>query len=63
MASAAGLMNDGSSRLFTNGARSGATVRPPLQAGDMYVVKSPAYIAAVGTNAVALSGICLVVVP
>jgi hypothetical protein len=47
---AAGLNADGSIRLFTNGARI-ATWRPLLHAGEAAVVKSPAIIAAVGTNA------------
>ena len=49
MFSAAGLNVDGLTRLLTNGARS-VTWRPPLQAGDAKSVKSPASIAAVGTN-------------
>ena len=45
-------------RLFTNGAPS-VSCRPLLQAGDAKAVKSPAFIAAVGTKAVWSSGFCV----
>ena len=47
--SAAGENSAGETVLLTNGARS-AIVRPPLHAGEAIAVKSPASIAAVGTN-------------
>ena len=46
---ATGLNNAGSTRLFTNGALS-VICRPALQGGEANAVKSPASIAAVGTN-------------
>ncbi len=45
---AAGLKSAGLTWLFTNGALSG-TCLPPLHAGEVNAVKSPASIAAVGT--------------
>jgi hypothetical protein len=45
--SAAGLKSAGSTRLFTNGARS-VICRPLLHAGEANAVKSPVSIAAVG---------------
>ena len=45
---AAGLIQAGSMRLFTNGARS-VTCWPLLHAGEVKAVKSPASMAAVGT--------------
>ena len=47
---AAGLKSAGLIWLFTYGARK-ATCRPPLHAGDVNAVKSPASIAGVGTHA------------
>ena len=52
----------GSIRLLTNGARR-VICRPPLQAGEANVVKSPASIAAVGTFVIVLAGSCRMVVP
>ena len=62
MFSAAGLNCDGLTMLLTNGARS-AICRPPLQAGEANWVKSPASMAAVGTNSMFDVGRCRVVVP
>jgi hypothetical protein len=51
MLTAAGEKSAGEMRLFaSNGARSGM-LRPPLHAGDVIAVKSPASICAVGTKA------------
>jgi hypothetical protein len=55
--SAAGLICDGLIRLLTNGARS-AICLPVLHCGDAASVKSPASIAAVGTNARLSLAIC-----
>ena len=62
MASAAGLNSLGSIRLLANGAPS-VTCRPALQAGEANAVKSPASMAAVGTNAGLSEGSCRVFVP
>ena len=54
---ATGLKSDGLTRLSTNGAGS-ASARPALHSADAACVKSPARIAAVGTNAVESDGRC-----
>src|SRR5205809_878011 len=59
---AAGLNADGSIRLPAYGARS-VIGRPLLQDGDANAVKSPASIAAVGTNAMLSVGVWWVTVP
>ena len=56
------LNSAGSIRLLTNGALS-VICRPPLQAGEAKAVKSPANIAAVGTNEVRSDGSWRTVVP
>src|SRR5678815_485228 len=61
-ASAALLNCDGSTLLFTKGARS-VTWRPALHAGEAKVVKSPAKAAAVGTKEMLSLGSERVVVP
>ena len=59
----AGLLNSaGSMRLLTNGALN-VICRPPLQAGEANAVKSPASIAAVGTNCWRSDGSWRTVVP
>ena len=60
--SAAGLNNAGSTRLLTNGARK-AIARPALQVGVVTAVKSPASMAAVGTNVIVSEGSDRVIVP
>ena len=62
MFSAARLNCAGSMRLFTNPPRS-VICRPPLQAGEATVVKSPASIAGVGTRAMLAAGCWRTVVP
>src|SRR5687767_8669546 len=57
-----GLTTDGSTLLFTNGARS-AIWRPALQAGDARSVKSPFSMAAVGTHAMLSAVACSASVP
>ena len=61
-ASAAGENWLGETLVPANGARS-AMVRPELHAGDVMVEKSPASIAAVGTNWKKLVGATLMRVP
>src|SRR5215510_14695398 len=62
MLSAALLKSDGSTRLLTNG-RLRFRCTPALHAGDAKVVKSPASIAAVGTNARLSDGLTVSFVP
>jgi hypothetical protein len=61
-ASAAGENWPGETLVPVNGARS-AIVRPELHAGDVIVEKSPASIAAVGTNWKKLVGLTFFLVP
>ena len=61
-ASAAGENCVGETDVPVNGARSGI-VRPELQAGEVIVEKSPASIAAVGTNWKKLVGVTFTLVP
>ena len=62
MNTAAGLKSAGSMRLLTNGARS-VTGRPALHAAEATAVKSPAIIAAVGTNEIRSGSVRRVMVP
>ncbi len=62
MNTAAGLNSAGLMRLFTNGARR-VTGRPALHAAEVTPVKSPAIIAAVGTNEMRSGSVRRVIVP